>query len=100
DEIVGPHLEAGGGVDQMHVDSHLIARFPYTSLEQVADAERSADLRGTLVSCFQRIDRRMRSHVDRLNLRELGGDFIGHSVAEVSAVRLRAQILQRKDGNR
>jgi hypothetical protein len=41
----------------------------------------------------------MRSYIDSLNFRKLGRDFIGHSVAEIGAVRLRAQVLQRKDGN-
>src|SRR5664279_5888943 len=83
----------------MHVNPHLISRFLHISLEQIADAERFADLRGTLVRPFQRSNRRMRSHVDSLNFRELGGDFIGHSLAEIGAVWLRAHVLQRKDGN-
>jgi len=41
----------------------------------------------------------MRSHVDSLNLRKLGGDFIRHSITEISAVWLRTQVLQGKDAN-
>src|SRR6267143_336799 len=83
----------------MHVDPHLLARFPNATLEQIADAQHSADLRGTLLRSFKRSDRRMRSHVDSLNLRKLGGDFIRHSITEISAVWLRTQVLQGKDAN-
>src|SRR5208283_448395 len=96
DKIIGPHLEPGGGVDQMNVDAHLVACLAHTSFEQVANAERFSHLGSTLVRSFQRSDRRMRSNIDALNLRELGRNLIGHSIAEIAAVRLGTQVLQRQ----
>src|SRR5208337_1416875 len=84
----------------MHVDPHLIASLAHTALEQIADTEFFADLCRALVCSFHGTDRRVRSHVDALNFRELGGNFIRHAIAEISAVRLRAEVLQRQYGDR
>ena len=98
-EIVGPDLESAVGVDQLDVDANLIAGLAHASLEAIADAEFFADVSGAFAGRFQGNDGRMGSHVDATNLRELGGDFVSHAVAEVRAVRLGAQILQWKDGD-
>jgi hypothetical protein len=52
-----------------------------------------------LIRGFYCGDRRVRGDVDALDFGELGGDFVGHAVAEIGAVGIGAEILQREDGD-
>src|ERR1700691_2765093 len=83
----------------MHVDAHLISGFSDSPFEQVAHTQLTPQVRRTLPRRFYGRDRGMRRYIDSLNLGELGGDFIGHSVSEVSAVRIAAEILQWENGH-
>ena len=94
-EIVGPDLEAGGRVDQVDVDADLIAGFADGAFEQVTHTEFAAEVSRILICGFYSGDGRVRCDVDALNFGELGGDFVGHSVAEIGAVGIGAEILQR-----
>ena len=96
-EIVGPGLKTGARIDQLNVDAYLIPGFTDAAFKKIAHAQLTSDLRGRLVAAFKSRAGHARSHIHAPNLRELGGDFIGHAVAEIRAVRFGAEILQGKD---
>ena len=41
--IVGPDVLIGVGVDQLHVDTHLVSRAAHAALENIGHTERLAD---------------------------------------------------------
>src|SRR5712671_3606550 len=41
--IVGPDVLIGVGVDQLHVDAHLVSRATHAALENIGNPERLAD---------------------------------------------------------
>ena len=41
--IVGPDVLIGVGIDQLHVDAHLVSRAAHASLENIGNTERLAD---------------------------------------------------------
>jgi len=81
------------------VDADLIAGFADGAFEQVTNTELTAKVRRIFIRSFYRGDGRVRGDVDALNFGELGGDFVGHAVAEVGAVGIGAEISQREDGD-
>src|SRR6266849_5805338 len=98
-EIVGPGLKTGAGIDQLDVDANLIARLTDTAFEEIANTELTTDVGRGLVGKSKSGHGRARSQIHTLDFGEVCGDFIGHAVAEVGAVRLGAEILQGKHGD-
>ena len=40
----GPLMAAGRGIDELDIDAHLVASTPYTSFQDIPDAELASDL--------------------------------------------------------
>ena len=98
-EIVGPGLEAGGGIDQLDIDANLIAGFADAAFEKIADAELPAEIGGRCTGTFESGDGGVGSDVDTLQFGELGGNFVGHAGGEISAVWAGAEIFEIENGD-
>jgi hypothetical protein len=93
-------LTAGGGVDQLGVDPHLLARPPHAALQHVAHAQVLGDLPHLHRLALVGEDRVAGDHEEARDLRQVRDQVLGHAVGEVLLVRVVGHVGEGQDGDR
>jgi hypothetical protein len=93
-------MKASGGVDQLRVDPDPVRRAPDTTFQHVADTQVSGDLLGWHRPSFVLKHRMPGRHGQARQLRQIGDQILGETVAEVFLLRVAGEIVKRQHGNR
>ena len=93
-------MAVGQGVDELHIHPHLIARFLHAAFDDVHHSKLLRNLGKVIRRALEVLRRSARNHFQVGNFRQAGENFILHSFAEVSVVRITTEIVERQDGNR
>ena len=99
-EPVGPEVIAGAHVHELRRHAQPLPGLPHAPFEHGADAELAADLPHVGVLAPVGEGAGARRDVERRDLRQGVQDLLGHPVAEVLGVRVRAHVAKRQHGDR
>ena len=99
-ERLRPDVRISRGINQLRDDAQPIRRASNAALDDVRDTELRRDLLRALVGFLIAHHRGARDHLEASDLRELGDDVLGDTVAEVLIVCAGAHVRQRQHGDR
>ncbi len=97
---LGPKVAAGGRVDQLRVDAHLLAGLAHAALQHVSDTERLADLADIDLAPLVAGRRGSRNDRQAGNLGQVGDQVLGHAVREILLLGVAAHVDEGQDGDR
>ena len=94
---LGPEVSAGGGVDQLRDDAHLIAGFLHTAFQHVAHAQFFPDVLHVGGFAFVGEGGVTRDDKQVGNAGEVTGEHFGDAVAEVVLLGVFAHVVKGQD---
>ena len=94
--LLGPHVVAGGGVDQLRSDPYLLVGFLHTAFQHVAHPHLVADVLHFHRLAFVGEGRIAGDDKQTGDLGEIAGQHFGEAVAEVVLLGIATQIHQRQ----
>ena len=98
--MLGPDVRVGRRVDQLRGDPHARSEPLHASLENVADAERGANLaQVAAIAVLVLPDRLATDDLELGDAGKFGEEFVLHPAGKEGVVRLGAEVLERQHGN-
>ncbi len=98
-EIIRPHLEAVGRLDQLRGDAHLLTRPTDAAFDDIGHAQLPRDLRDGRVLAFEVEGRGARRHLQARHLAQHVQEFLAHAVGERLIALLLAEIGEGQHGD-
>src|SRR5205823_7473610 len=96
----GPQMATGGAVDQLGDDPYPVPDLAHAALQHVGDSELPGDVADIHRLALEGEGGVPRDHLKRRNLRQVGGDVLADSVAEIFLLGIAAHVLERQDADR
>ena len=98
--IVCPEMLVSVGVDQLHVDTHPVARATHTALENIGNTQRLANVTNVRRAATVLHHRGARNHLQVADLGQIRKHVVLNSVCEIRVGLIVTKIFKRQHGNR
>ena len=92
-------MAIGQGVQQLHINVHLVVGFLDAAFENIGNSKLARDLTQVFGSAFVTLSRAARNYFQVRNLRESRDNFVLNASCEVLVVGIAAEISKRQDSN-
>ena len=97
---LAPQVGIGPGIDQLHVDQHVVAGFLHAAFKYRHHPQLGGDLPKILWSASVLHGGCSGNDLELADLREPGQDQVLHPAGEIGVVGIPAEVVERQDGNR
>src|ERR1700693_2802918 len=98
--LLGPYVSVRNRINKMGGDAHLVTGTQYASFDKRVNIQISANVRSTNVCVLIAHDRSSGCHSQRADLRQLGSQFVGQTIAEIVLCRISRKVTQRQHRDR
>src|SRR6266404_623569 len=92
-------MAIGQGVEQLHINVHLVVGFLHAAFENIGNSKLTRDLTQVFGSAFVALSRAARNYFQVRNLCESRNNFVLDTSRKVLVVRIAAEIAKRQDSN-